>query len=367
MKILQIIQKSQFRGAELFACQLSEQLILLGHEVTVVTLVADEATQLPFSLPFTTLNANLKKRFWDFKAYKKLNDLIVTGQYDLVQANASDTLKYSAISKFLFGWNAKLVFRNANKIGDFLNSFPKKNVNRFFIKQVDLVASVSEECKIDFLKQFPHYHGPIQFLPIGITTHTILPYASFSALGYPFTHENVFIHVGSFVPEKNHQGLLAIFENYLRLDPTARLLLIGEGKLQASIKQMVREKQLEQSIFFLGKRADVLQILPLCKGLLLPSLIEGLPGVLLEGMYSKIPVIAYHVGGVGEVVTPQTGFLIEKNNASGFVQAMVQAAQLPKEAVQCTNAYQLVIENYTNEKIAKDFEKAYKQIIIEII
>ena len=42
---------------------------------------------------------------------------------------------------------------------------------------------------------------------------------------------------------------------------------------------------------------------------------------------------------------------------------MVQAALLPKEAVLCTNAYQLVIENYTNEKIAKDFEKAYHSLV----
>jgi hypothetical protein len=62
------------------------------------------------------LEANEKKRWWDFKHYAKLANIIKKGQYDLVQANAGDTLKYASLSKKIFGWKAKLVFRNANKI-----------------------------------------------------------------------------------------------------------------------------------------------------------------------------------------------------------------------------------------------------------
>ena len=363
MKILQIIQKPQFRGAEIFACQLSEHLIDLGHEVVVVTLIHDPSTSLPFSVPFLTLNANLKRRFWDFKAYKKLNDLIVDGHYDVVQANAADTLKYASISKILFGWKAKLVFRNANKMGDFLTNTPKKLLNGFFIHSVDLVASVSEECKIDFLKQFPTFKRPVYFLPIGINTHAIQPYDGFAALGLAIHHEHVFIHIGSFVPEKNHQGLIAIFEQYLRFDPSAKLLLIGEGHLKEPMTQLIVDKQLEQSIFVLGKRADVAKILPLCKALLLPSFIEGLPGVILEAMYAKIPVIAYNVGGIGEVVTHETGFLIEKNQEADFVNAQCESLNSNSVGAKRTNAFQLVNTHYNNQKIAKDFEKVYQIVV----
>ena len=308
-------------------------------------------------------NANLKQRFWDLKAYKKLNDLIVTGQYDLVQANASDTLKYAALSKFLYGWKAKLVYRNANKISDFLTHFVKKGINRFFIKQVDAVASVSEACRVDFLNQFPTYERPVYFLPIGINTHSIVAYDSFSSIGLELARDHVFVHVGSFVPEKNHRGLIAIFEHYLSQDPSAKLLLIGEGPLKAPTEQLLVEKKLESRIFVLGKRADVLQIMPLCKALLLPSLIEGLPGVILEAMYAKIPVIAYHVGGIGEVVTNETGFLIEKNDEGGFVKAMRESLNCSREGALCGAAYALVTMNYNNQKIARDFEEVYGGLI----
>ena len=362
MKILQVIQKSQFRGAEIFACQLSVELKKLGHEVDVLFLFGDKDEVLPYPLDFIHLKGSIKNRFWDFKAYKRLNRIIRAGKYDVVQANAADTLKYTAISKFLYRWKAKLVYRNANKMGDFLDSYPKKILNRFFVSQVDGVASVSELCKMDFLRQFPSYEKPIFFLPIGISNAAQTPYISWQQAGLTINSSSVFIHVGSFVPEKNHKGLVAIFENYLQQQQDAVLLLIGEGKLKPIIEQFVRERKLDDRILFLGKRSDVLQIMPLCRALLLPSLIEGLPGVILEAMYSKTPVIAYNVGGVGEVVTETTGFLIEKNDEVAFVNAMLDLDQCPQTDLVLENAYKMVIEHYNNQVLAKAFLRSYVEV-----
>jgi glycosyltransferase involved in cell wall biosynthesis len=362
MKILQVIQKSQFRGAEIFACQLSVELKKLGHEVDVLFLFGDKDEVLPYPLDFIHLKGSIKNRFWDFKAYKRLNRIIRAGKYDVVQANAADTLKYTAISKFLYRWKAKLVYRNANKMGDFLDSYPKKILNRFFVSQVDGVASVSELCKVDFLKQFPSYKKPIFFLPIGISNAAQTPYISWQQAGLTINSSSVFIHVGSFVPEKNHKGLVAIFENYLQQQQDAVLLLIGEGKLKPIMEQFVRERKLDDRILFLGKRSDVLQIMPLCRALLLPSLIEGLPGVILEAMYSKTPVIAYNVGGVGEVVTDTTGFLIEKNDEVGFLNAMLALEHFSDKEQLVQTAYEMVIQKYHNEVLAKSFLEAYLEV-----
>lgn len=364
MKILQIIQKPQFRGAEIFACQLSVELIRLGHEVEVLFLTGSAAETLPFPLSFLHLKANLKNRFWDFKAYQKLSEIIKNGQFDIVQANAADTLKYAAISKVLFRWNAKLVFRNANKMGDFLNNKPKKILNTFFVRQVDLVASVSELCKEDFVTQFPFFKKPVMFLPIGVDVTQVVPYHSFSEIGFPFSGCNVFVHVGSFVPEKNHIGLLSIFQQYLKYDPKAKLLLIGEGKLKADISRRVADNLLQENIFLLGKRDDVLKILPLCKALLMPSHIEGLPGVILEAMILKIPVIAYNVGGIGEVVIhKETGFQTEHNNENEFISMMKYLGNTDIEKI-IVAAHTLVRKQYDNFIIAKSFEDAYTKIVL---
>ena len=49
--------------------------------------------------------------------------------------------------------------------------------------------------------------------------------------------------------------------------------------------------------------------------LFLPSIIEGFPGVLLENMYCKSPVLANDVGGINEIIEhKQIGFLVEKSD-----------------------------------------------------
>src|SRR5690606_22902270 len=96
--------------------------------------------------------------------------------------------------------------------------------------------------------------------------------------------------------------------------------------------------------------------------LVLPSIVEGLPGVLLEAMYSRTPVVAYDVGGISEIITNKTGRLIPKNNEEEFVRAIIQILEEKKEEI-LDNAYNMVLENYMNSQIAERFENAYKMVI----
>ena len=358
MKILQVIQKPQFRGAEIFACQLSVELKKLGHEVDVLFLFGSDDEQLSFPLHFIYLKASIEKRFWDFKAYKKLNSIIVQGGYDIVQGNAADTLKYLAISKQLYGWKAKFIYRNANKISDFLTSTIKIVFNKILMRKVDFVASVSQECMDDFITIYPSFQHRIDCLPIGVSLQNPTTYNSLSVIG--IEGEGPFLlHVASFVPEKNHEGLLRIFHNLLKDHSTAKLLLIGEGKLRPTIESLANQMGIDSNIHFLGKRNDVSQIMSCCDVFLLPSLIEGLPGVILESFVNSLPVVAYNVGGVKEVIkNKETGWLINKNDEFQFLEALKKCLSLNNDEIK-NNAHNFFIKNYYNEVISYRFFKFY--------
>ena len=360
MRILQIIQRSQLRGAEIFACQLSEQLQNQGHQVDMLVLFGEKSSVFAFPLAFHFLEADEKSRWFDFKGYKKLSNFIKSGNYDIVQANAGDTLKYATLSRKLFGWKSTLVFRNANKISDFLKSLVKRKLNTWLMKEVDYVASVSEECMIDFKSTFPSFEQRIATLPIGVKTELALPYSSLNDIG--INGEGPFIiNVAGFVPEKNHVGLIKIFSKILVSFPTAKLLLVGEGKLKDSIAQLVDEMQIKDSVIFLGRRNDVLKIMGCCHAFVLPSLIEGLPAVILEAFTKKIPVVAYNIGGIKEIViNNKTGWLIEKNNEDEFIAALNESLSKPTEQIK-NSAYALAVEEYAIEVIALKFIKFYKQ------
>jgi len=121
--------------------------------------------------------------------------------------------------------------------------------------------------------------------------------------------------------------------------------------------------KLDSQIHFLGKRNDVSQIMSCCDMFLLPSLIEGLPGVILEAFANRLPVVAYNVGGIKEVVLDkETGFLIDKNNEIDFLEIINKCLSCDNDIIK-NNAYELVSKNYSNDAIAYKFSEFYKKVI----
>ena len=205
MKILQIINKRQNRGAETFACQLSNHLKVMGHQVKIVALFEGEAI-LPFKGEIICLHASEEKRFIDFGAWKKLARLIGTYQPDVVQANAGDTLKYAVFSKATFGWKSPLLFRNASEVGRYLSSTFQRLFNSFLYRQVNHVASVSEASERDLLHHFPFLQGKTEVIPIGLEYQDKISTVSLK----PSLVKHI-VHVGGFSFEKNHKGLISIY------------------------------------------------------------------------------------------------------------------------------------------------------------
>ena len=364
MRILQIIQKKQLRGAEVFACQLSNNLKALGHDVKVVALLDGDAL-LPFYDEVEVVGINLKSRFFDYNGWKALAKIIKEYKPDIVQANAGDTLKYASFSKKIFGWNAKLVFRNANKMGDFIDATWKKQFNKWLLKEVDYVASVSEECKLDFIDVFTWPAENISTLPIGVEAANLAIHNPLHERQWESRYP-VLLSVAGFVPEKNHAALVDIFCEIKSQYQNAALVLIGEGKLQQQILEKCKVIGIADDVWFAGKRNDVAAFMQHCSALLMPSLIEGLPGVILEAFANDLPVVAYNVGGIPEVIIDgKTGYLVAKNNEPEFVIKVNTLLSLPKDQLFAIkqNARALTLTTYNNHTIASKFEDAYKSLI----
>lgn len=93
-------------------------------------------------------------------------------------------------------------------------------------------------------------------------------------------------HVGRFVEQKNHAGLIDIFDEIYKLNSQSVLLLAGEGPLLDQIKDKVENLNLSNYVKFLGVRNDIDKIMQAIDVFLLPSLYEGLPVVGVEAQAS---------------------------------------------------------------------------------
>ncbi len=98
-------------------------------------------------------------------------------------------------------------------------------------------------------------------------------------------------HVGRFTEVKNHKKVIEIFSEIFKLDPKAKLLLIGDGELKEKVKKQVSSMGLENQVIFLGETDQVDDYYQAMDLLLLPSLYEGLCVVSIEAQANGLPVV----------------------------------------------------------------------------
>jgi glycosyltransferase involved in cell wall biosynthesis len=119
----------------------------------------------------------------------------------------------------------------------------------------------------------------------------------------------LFIHVGRDDVLKNQRRVTAIFARLRQLDPGAWLVLAGPGTTDPAGETARAIAQLRdpRHIVALGARHDVPRLLKAADALLLPSLSEGLPGIVLEARASGLPVLASDLPGVREIASRLPG------------------------------------------------------------
>jgi len=115
----------------------------------------------------------------------------------------------------------------------------------------------------------------------------------------------VVFHVGRFDPQKNHRRLVDIFGALLRRVPAARLAMIGRGGngVESATRARILELGIEREVVLTGEREDVPRLLDAADILLLPSVREGLPGVILEATAAGVPVLASDLPEIREIAS----------------------------------------------------------------
>lgn len=104
--------------------------------------------------------------------------------------------------------------------------------------------------------------------------------------------EEVIINVGAFRTQKNHEFLIDIFNEYHKLNPAAKLILVGEGELKAGIIEKTESLGFSENVIFAGQRSDTNKLLSAADKFLFPSLYEGFPNALLEAQTAGLYCVA---------------------------------------------------------------------------
>ena len=172
----------------------------------------------------------------------------------------------------------------------------------------------------------------IQDWPKVHVVHCGLEPAFFAGLVKPGSATRRFVCVGRLSMEKAQLLLLEAAQRLAAQGIEFELVLAGDGEMRTAIETMIAHFSLQGRVRITGwiTSEQVREELLAARALVLPSLAEGLPVVIMEAMALRRPIISTYVAGIPELVRPgEHGWLVPSGDVEALMEAMRSCLDAP--------------------------------------
>ncbi len=166
-------------------------------------------------------------------------------------------------------------------------------------------------------------------------------------------------HVGSMHPQKNHDLIIRVFEEFHKLYNNSVLLLIGNGELRDSILSVIRQKNLTETVVILSDRTDIPELMRTMDVFLFPSRWEGFGNVLIEAQCMNLPCVVSDAISDAVRITDKVHVLGLDDDISKWVNEIndiVREGKCGLPALKSKECYDMV-------NSAKMLEKIYEEVV----
>lgn len=171
--------------------------------------------------------------------------------------------------------------------------------------------------------------------------------------------------VANLKPKKGYNFLIEALKILSDKNLDFFALFVGEGNLKDEIERCIFTSSLSKRVFLLGKRDDVYNILLSSDIFVLPSLWEGMPVSVMEACLSHLPIIAFNVGGIPElVINSETGILVSSGDVSGLAKAIeILLVSKEKRKKMGEAGYNRIKTEFSLKKMVKGIGDIYLELI----
>ncbi|MFZ1798762.1 MAG: glycosyltransferase [Chitinophagaceae bacterium] len=364
-KIVQLIPRLSFGGAEVFCIQLSNELAKNpDHEVTLISMYDHGEGMLPLSrisdkVQFISLG---KKSGPDVSIPLKLFKALEKIQPDVVHTHMH-TLYYS-----LYAF--KKLKKNIKRIHTLHNLAKKESwwivrqlYQNYFRKKYIIPVSISEEVLITAKKIYGN--GANELIHNGSIPITKSPMYEDAREKIDSLKNNpetkVFINVARITKQKNQKLLLESMAALYAEGKNVIAVILGDClPVDQGIYDQLQSIK-PPNVYFLGKVDNIGDYLFQSDAFVLSSFYEGLPISLLESLSVGLVPVCTPVGGVKDVVKESIGFLSGDVSAVSFTDTLkkfMSASQI--EVNMKRAACKLLFQNeFSMEQCTTKYEKLY--------
>jgi len=240
------------------------------------------------------------------------------------------------------------------------------SLDKIFVRFADHVVAVSEAQKKK-LERLMVPSGKITVAYNSIEPDRLATVERIDLRGrFNFPAESlVAIAGGRFSNEKGQETLVRAADEALKEDDRLRFVLFGDGPDLEKIRSMINRLGISDKMICPGFERSLLGCLKGADILINPSLSEGLPNIVLEGMALKVPVIATSVGGVPELITSGIdGVLVPEGDAAVLAAAIVRLSRDEKMRQRIIEAaFARVAESFSFKSQMAALSEVYKTVL----
>ena len=305
MKILFFTASVNIGGIERVFLSYATGLMAKGHNIHYVSCRenGDWGMSIPDNLQLHCLG-NVRLRY----SVLRLRKLLMDVNPDVIITGNDSTLVVFLARIMLFRKKNKIVTSQHSYYNNNETLFYTKPILKYIFPKCDKVIAVStgiaDMLKKDFNMVAPLVkviNNPIDIKNVDINSQKRLE------LNIP---SNYVTFVGRMTPVKNLKFLLDSFEFFIKKQKDFYLIMVGDGYSRNELEEYVKIKRLQSKVLFVGVQPNPYPLIANSRLLLLPSLSEAYPTVLIEAMRL----------GITCVCTPTLGAMdILENGKYGYI------------------------------------------------
>jgi glycosyltransferase involved in cell wall biosynthesis len=177
--------------------------------------------------------------------------------------------------------------------------------------------------------------------------------------------EVLLVFVGRFAPIKRLDLLLDAFARARAAEPRLRLAIVGDGGERPALERRAGELGIGGDVRLLGYRRELHPFFAAADLAVLSSDNEGTPVSLIEAAAAGLPAVATNVGGVAEVVIPETGTVVPAGDPDALATAIGKMAADPERRRAAGQAARTrALSKYSAQRLIADVDALYRELLV---
>jgi glycosyltransferase involved in cell wall biosynthesis len=363
LRLLLVVDSLEVGGAERHVVDLAAALRRKGHEVEVACSVAGGLSEplQEAGVPVRPLTERLVKRRLSPAYARGIGRLLREKRFDLVHAHIFASAVAAAVATRKTG--PPLVITEHTEAS--WQTWWSRRVSRWAHRRASHTIAVSTPIRRRLIEKDRVPPDRVSLIPNAVVPAPDDPPDLSGALPDGWLDRPLVGVVARLQPEKGVATFLKAAARVSKTFPEARFLVAGDGPLRGELLDLAGRLGVRDRTRFLGYRTDARAIIGLLDVLVVPSLTEGSPLIVLEAMAAGVPVVASAVGGVPDQARHgEEGLLVPPGDPEALARALGELLRDPDRARLLGEAGRRRTENeFSHQTLVGRIEGVYHAVL----